>query len=191
MKDESTPRLGILRSPLANIGEEVVLRGAEYVLKTVFDQVEIIEISGYPAWVRYRRQNTSISEIVSNYLPFNYNTDKQNFLDPSLGYELDLLVVTGCSLYPAQLRQYESILKQYSQTDTPIVFLGTGSTDYSSETVSIVRDFLSNFEISAVFTRDSVAYEKYQGIGSLHIMELIWGFLSMTGILPLRLQRNI
>ncbi|WP_147587307.1 polysaccharide pyruvyl transferase family protein [Halorubrum lipolyticum] len=160
-----TKKIGVLHIPFYNVGEEVVYRGGENLLREAFPDATLVPISGYSAWAADRRERRSLWYGIKQKLglPVSYDHySSRKFADLYSNTDFDLFVAVGCFLLPAQIELHRYLFDKCKRNDTPIVLLGTGSLSYDQESVSFARDFLESYPVRAMITRDATAYTNYQ-----------------------------
>lgn len=146
----ASPTILLLEPQLANVGNDVIARGARALVENAYPNATIVTSSSYPYYLAdvavenggddaLRRRTVGIGELV----------------DP------DLVVWPGCNLYPDSLRQHIPLLQSF---DVPVVMLGAGGNDYEPETVATVSDQLRDAGVDLLIARDRTAAEAYDKV---------------------------
>lgn len=76
--------------------------------------------------------------------------------------DVDLLVISGPILGENLMTIYKDIFESAAKKNQSIGFISAGSVAYTEEEAVLVSDFLNQYKISFVFTRDSSTYNFYK-----------------------------
>lgn len=126
-----------------NIGNAFFQLGGDYVLKNVFPNSDIIYINeqlGYPSYWNPKGGNPKDSFDISSHI----NTD--------------YLIIMGPCFRPEFLSIWEKSIKEYIKKGTKIVILGAGAMDYSPSMINVYIEFLKQYPIHLITTRDDDTY---------------------------------
>lgn len=158
-------RVLLLRTWLTNIGNGFIDSGARGLLERALPSPDIVEVSGYP----YSAGDLRASFTLQQKLLPNSGSHKRpdhpkrtNMTNLSEYFDFDIAVLPGCVLYEHSLRKLLPVLKQIREREIPIMLLGAGGGDYTTETQSYVKNILDDLDINVLLTRDNTAYECYK-----------------------------
>lgn len=135
-----------------NIGNAFVNLGTEQIVKKAFGECEII----YSADIanKWFFNQSDESNLYSN-----------NSFNVSKHIDVDLVVWGGMVLTKYNFELAQSIFMEFSNRDIPILFLGAGADEYSSEEAEYVAACLQRLKYVGIITRDETTYklfEKYE-----------------------------
>lgn len=158
----------LLKTWLTNIGNGFIDEGAKTCIKKAFSNAEVIDVSGYSNYVADILENWSLYNILKHKLSANYTffretpyREKLNFINVGELIDIDVAILPGCILYEHALRKFAKILEMLKEKKIPIILLGAGGGNYSSETRKYVVTFIRKIKPVALITRDKIAYKYY------------------------------
>lgn len=161
-------KITLLRTWEVNIGNGFIDKGAKMAIQRSFPDADIVEVSGYPNLAASRRDAGLLPDVpVFDSLP-SYGTrwgdgsNLSNVVNVAEFVDSDLAVLPGCILYDHVLERYAPVFESLKERDIPIILLGAGGLDYSSQTKKYVREFIDAIDPAGIITRDSNAYEAYK-----------------------------
>ena len=169
-------RIILFKTWLTNIGNGFIDKGAKVCLEKAFPEAEIIEVSGFPNLIAAKRGLGLVGFMASTirkrhgkfrrrFLEFRMkriedNPQMNNIINIGELVNADLAVLPGCML-DYNLDIYMKTLKKVRERGIPLIFLGAGGSDYTSETQTWVKGYFKKLSPTALFTRDSEAYKCY------------------------------
>jgi hypothetical protein len=124
-----------------NVGNAFYNLGALWLLKKVYGEENVSFVSDPPQvyWESLSNDYGLISKL-----------------------EVDLLVISGPILGGNVKTIYKSIFDNAEKNGQSIAFISAGSVLYTEEEADLVSEFLNQYNISFVFTRDSETYKLYK-----------------------------
>lgn len=129
-----------------NIGNAFVNLGTEQIVKKAFGECEIV-YSADVANKWFFAQNT----IGGSYSKNSFNISK--YMD------IDLVVWGGMILTKYNFELAQDIFMEFSNREIPILFLGAGADEYSSEEAEYVATCLKQLKYVGIITRDDTTYK--------------------------------
>jgi hypothetical protein len=123
-----------------NIGNSFYNLGAEYLLKEVYGQENVHFIPDPPQWMW---------NVTNNY-DFISNVD------------VDLVFISGPCLNYNLSKVYKKIFDNFKKNNIKIAFISVGVSAYTEEESKFVKNFLDNYDIEFMMTRDEETYEFYK-----------------------------
>ena len=124
----------------SNIGNSFYNLGALYLLKEVYGKDNVYFIPDPPCWMWK----------VKNHYDFISNVD------------LDLIFISGPCLNYDILDIYKPIFNSFKKNNTKIAFISTGASNYTEDEAKFVKNFLSQYDVQFMSTRDEETYSLYK-----------------------------
>lgn len=160
-------KIVILRTWITNIGNGFIDKGCRAALERAKPEADIVEVSGYPNFAADEKARGDIGDLFSKLFDISV-FDKpenpqalQNVVNMSELHDADLAVLPGCVLTSHALRKYTPTLRDLHKRDIPIILVGAGGGVYTDDMQQYVREKFSEFQPTALLTRDAKAYECY------------------------------
>lgn len=157
-------RILLLRTWLSNIGNGFIEKGSHSILEQAFPDAEIIEASGYSNYVGDLEASYGLTQKIgldrSNNKRWDH-PDRERVLNIAEFLDPDAIVLPGCVLYDWALRKYATTFRRLPTDEVPVVFLGAGGGNYESSTQETIKEAFLEFDVDALLTRDTQAYECY------------------------------
>lgn len=124
-----------------NIGNSFYNLGALHLLKKVFGEDNVYFIPDPPQeyWSKVKNDYKWIQNL-----------------------DLDLFIVTGPSLNKWHIDVFKPIFDVLKSRNKKIAYLSVGASAYTEEEASLVSDFLNNYTVEFIMTRDEVTYNLYK-----------------------------
>ncbi len=124
-----------------NIGNSFYNLGALYLLKKIFGEQNVFFIPDPPQWL------------------WNVNNE-YDFISK---LDLDIVFISGPCLDHRFLKKiYKKIFDNLTKNNTKIVFISAGAGTYSSTEKNDNEDFLNDYKIELIMTRDENTYNLYK-----------------------------
>jgi hypothetical protein len=124
----------------SNIGNSFYNLGALSLLKTLYGEDNVYFIPDPPGWMWK----------VENHYDFISNID------------LDLVVISGPCLNKRIINVYKSIFDSFEKNKTKIAFISAGASSYTDDEAKVVQNFLNNYDVQFMSTRDEETYTLYK-----------------------------
>lgn len=123
-----------------NIGNSFYNLGAKYLLDEVYGKENVFFVPDPPQWF-WKVDNNY--DLISN-------------------LDLDLVFISGPCLNYRMISVYKKIFDNFKKSNTKIAFISVGASAYTAEEAEVVQDFLSNYDIKFMMTRDETTYNLYK-----------------------------
>lgn len=125
-----------------NIGNSFYNLGALYLLKKVFGKENVYFIPDPPQWMWNVKKNYDfISKI-----------------------DLDVVFISGPCFNQNIGKVYKEIFDNLTKKNIGIAFISSGAAEYTLEETDYVKDFLSDYRVEFIMTRDEKTYELYKNM---------------------------
>lgn len=124
----------------SNIGNSFYNLGALSLLKSAFVDDEIFFIPDPPGWM-WKVQN-------------NYD-----FISK---IDVDMAIISGPCLNYRLKDIYERTFNEFKKNNVKIAFISSGASEYTVEEAKFVQNFLSNYSIEFIMTRDEETYNLHK-----------------------------
>lgn len=142
----------IFRPGIANIGDEFITIGAEYVVKEVWGSVEILKI--YSPYGSSIFQSSLSFGMLKNIV--------HAIISPSLKERLSYKVTRGNTLKVFEYVKYLP-LEDYDFI-VIILFIGVGGESYTPNGINAVKTFLRKLKPKLLVSRDPIAFQLYKDL---------------------------
>jgi hypothetical protein len=140
-KGENDMKIGYIGGFWAtNIGNSFYNLGALYLLKEVYGEDNVYFIPDPPQWM-WKVDNNY--DFISN-------------------INLDMVFISGPCLNYSISRVYKRIFDNFKKNNIKIAFISTGASEYTQEESIFVKNFLSEYQIEFIMTRDEETYNLYK-----------------------------
>jgi len=123
-----------------NIGNSFYNLGALHLLKKVYGEDNVYFIPDPPQWTW---------KVDNNY----------DFISD---IDVDMVFISGPCLNYSMPRVYKKIFDNFKKRGIKIAFISVGVSEYTDEEAKFVQDFLDNYEIAFMMTRDEETYNFYK-----------------------------
>lgn len=123
-----------------NIGNSFYNLGALYLLKKIFDEKNVYFVPDPPGWMWNVENNYDfISKI-----------------------KLDLVFISGPCLNYKIVSVYKPIFEAFKKNNIKIAFISVGASKYTKDESEFVQNFLNEYNVNYMFTRDEETYNLYK-----------------------------
>ena len=123
-----------------NIGNSFYNLGAKYLLEEIHGKENVFFVPDPPQW---------FWKVDNNY-DFISNLD------------LDLVYISGPCLNSRMISVYRKIFDSFKKNKTKIAFISVGASAYTEGEAEVVQEFLNNYDIKFMMTRDEATYDLYK-----------------------------
>jgi len=123
-----------------NIGNSFYNLGALYLLKKIYGEDSVYFIPDPPQWMW---------KVDNNY----------DFISD---IDVDIVFISGPCLNYSMPRVYKKIFDNFKKKGIKIAFISVGVSEYTPEEAKFVQNFLSNYNIAYMMTRDEETYNFYK-----------------------------
>ena len=123
-----------------NIGNSFYNLGALHLLKKVYGEGNVYFIPDPPQWM-WKVDNNY--DLISN-------------------IDLDMVFISGPCLNYSMPRVYKKIFDNFKKRNIKIAFISVGVSEYTQEEAVFVKNFLKDYDIEFMMTRDEETYNFYK-----------------------------
>jgi len=154
-------KIALLQTPILNIGNGFIDKGALEILRASSEDMKIIETSLYNNRVYKTVDKNKKINILHRAFNRNHVLEIKNTFNTVNMLDIDLAVIPGCILDKHMISIIDHTVKRLNDSGVPIMLLGVGGGDYQKKNEIRVKKFLKEREIIGMITRDKKAYSLY------------------------------
>jgi len=156
-------RILLLKTPITNIGNGFINKGAKALIERSISESTVVESSGFSNAIIDKQLMTTVRRKLGDSLDTCLSHSRRKNI--STIYDLvdvDVVVLPGCVLTEGVLRKHLPVLREATEADIPIFLLGVGAGSYSDATMNAVNQCLEKLNTHGFISRNPRAFETYE-----------------------------